>query len=206
MTTLNPSHLPIPGSSRGQAIYDPSSSRDVFPSMDMDHLSDDDDERKGRREGRKRVRGNMPPLPDLRFEQTISEKGPIPSSTEKEEELDVGLVTGAENDEVFHWGRKVRVDWGKVGWITFRDQLISPLIQGALWGWAGIFLSASSMYLRSSLFPASHLRSRDTGRVVGGGGGGVAQAGGGEVVGSGQGWWRRWVKSFAGGLETSTTI
>jgi hypothetical protein len=29
--------------------------------------------------------------------------------------------------------RMVRIDWGGVAWVTTRDQLISPLLQGALW-------------------------------------------------------------------------
>lgn len=38
------------------------------------------------------------------------------------------LVTSAEEDEVFHWGREVDVDWRMVGWVTFRDHVgVVPL-------------------------------------------------------------------------------
>lgn len=77
-------------------------------------------------------------------------------------------------------------------------QLLSPMVQGALWGWAGLALSASSMYLRSALYPASHVGK---GRIVGGSG---ASSGGGGAVGSNEGWWGKWVKSWAGGLEAAT--
>ena len=29
----------------------------------------------------------------------------------------------AEDDEVFHWGREVDVNWGMVSWVTLRDQV-----------------------------------------------------------------------------------
>jgi hypothetical protein len=75
------------------------------------------------------------------------------------------------------------------------------MVQGALWGWAGLALSASSMYLRSALYPESHI---GRGRIVGGSGGSTRQAGGGDAVGESGGWWRSWVKSWAGGLEAAT--
>jgi hypothetical protein len=30
-------------------------------------------------------------------------------------------------------GEVVHIKWGKVAWITIRDQIISPLLQGAFW-------------------------------------------------------------------------
>ena len=80
-------------------------------------------------------------------------------------------------------------------------QFFSPLVQGALWGWAGIAWSASSLYLRSALYPASHMGK---GRIGGGPGGTVSQAGGGEAVGEPEGWWRSWIKSWGGGVQTAT--
>jgi hypothetical protein len=77
-------------------------------------------------------------------------------------------------------------------------QLLSPMVQGALWGWAGLALSASSMYLRSALYPESHIGK---GRIVGGSG---ASSGGGGAVGQSGGWWGKWVKSWAGGFEAAT--
>ncbi|KAJ5619005.1 hypothetical protein N7510_002989 [Penicillium lagena] len=45
----------------------------------------------------------LPPLPDLRFEQSY-----------------LASLKGAET-------------WGRVGWITVRDQVLLPLIQGTIW-------------------------------------------------------------------------
>ena len=33
------------------------------------------------------------------------------------------LTTSANEDEVFHWGREVQVEWRKAAWVTFRDQV-----------------------------------------------------------------------------------
>lgn len=50
-----------------------------------------------------RRRPNLPPLPDLRFEQSY-----------------LASLNGADT-------------WGRVAWITVRDQMLLPLIQGTLW-------------------------------------------------------------------------
>lgn len=75
MTSLDPSHNIFRKSSgrHAQAVYN---AQDA-PSTAEDDLSDDemgvDDhvraQRRGKKEGRKRVRQAMPPLPDQRFEQ-----------------------------------------------------------------------------------------------------------------------------------------
>lgn len=80
-------------------------------------------------------------------------------------------------------------------------QLFAPLVQGALWGWATIFLSATGVALRASLYPARHT---PRGKIAGGPGGSTSTAGGGEAVGGE--WWRKWVKSWFGGVETSAVI
>lgn len=84
MTTLNPSHNPFRASEgrHAQAVYQASSqpegpsagtaSTSRFPDNFVDELESVDDDvpaRRGRREGRQRVRRAMPPMPDLRFEQ-----------------------------------------------------------------------------------------------------------------------------------------
>ena len=48
-------------------------------------------------------RSNLPPLPDLRFEQSY-----------------LASLEGAET-------------WWRIAWITARDQLVLPLVQGTLW-------------------------------------------------------------------------
>ncbi|RPD75479.1 hypothetical protein L226DRAFT_430841, partial [Lentinus tigrinus ALCF2SS1-7] len=111
----------------------------------MIHASEETEERLRRISERRRI----PPVPDLRFEYSYTrsvsqyvhvERAPAPSSAkgkekavDVEEEHDTGAVAvGA--------GEVVRVDWGRVIWITTRDQVISPLVQGALWGVASHFL------------------------------------------------------------------
>ena len=53
--------------------------------------------------------------------------------------------------------------------------------------------------MRSALYPPTHV---SRGRIVGGAGGSTEQAGGGSAVG-GLGWWRNWVKSWGGAIETA---
>ncbi|WWC69570.1 uncharacterized protein I206_103513 [Kwoniella pini CBS 10737] len=215
MTSFNPSHNPF--SSKAQAIHHASSSNndeekskfpDSLPTVHGHH----EDHPEFRKEGRKRVKQNMPVMPDLRFEQSyllsirpyltphptskgITKKGLIekgkPSGT---------LVTSAEEDRVFHWGREVDVDWKNVIWVTLRDQVISPLVQGALWGWATIFLATTGTILRANLYPPNHV---NRGRITGGPISKVDQARGGSIVGQ-SGWWKNWVGSFFGGVQTAT--
>lgn len=78
------------------------------------------------------------------------------------------MVQSADRDEVYFWGREVDVDWSSVAWVTIRDQLFAPLVQGALWGWATVLLSATGVALRASLYPARHTVH---GRIAGGPGG-----------------------------------
>ncbi|OCF39459.1 hypothetical protein I317_06732 [Kwoniella heveanensis CBS 569] len=226
MTSLDPSHIPF--SKSAQAVHhvetsasDDKSSKfpDTLPTVRQRHEGGRG-HRKGKGkhsegEGRERVRQAMPPMPDLRFEQsfllsirpyltprptikTIEEKGSMPSGASHNESK--SLVSGAEDDQVFHWGRQVDVDWKQVGWVTLRDQIVSPLLQGMIWGWATLFLASTGAVLRSSLYPASHIPK---GRIAGGGGAGSKPDAGGKVVGEG-GWWKNWVGSWFGGVETAT--
>ncbi|KAI0822978.1 hypothetical protein BC628DRAFT_1326056 [Trametes gibbosa] len=91
-------------------------------------------------------RRRIPPVPDLRFEYSYVRSvaphvhieqaaSPPPSTSEKGKEKAVeGLVLESQGREV------VRVEWGRILWITTRDQVISPLLQGALWGVASHFM------------------------------------------------------------------
>ena len=83
MTTLNPSHNVFRQSEgrHAQAVYRASEASSSTPpegSDFEDDLSVDDRvervraARRGRKEGRQRVRRAMPPMPDLRFEQVSS--------------------------------------------------------------------------------------------------------------------------------------
>ncbi|OJT02966.1 hypothetical protein TRAPUB_6445 [Trametes pubescens] len=93
-------------------------------------------------------RRRIPPVPDLRFEysyvrsvapyvhieQVSSEQASIPTSEKGKEKavegVDVGEPATASTRQVTD---VVHVDWGRIVWITTRDQVISPLLQGALW-------------------------------------------------------------------------
>lgn len=89
------------------------------------------------------------PIPDLRFEQVylkriqdcihiesiardVKEKGPeLPVEVETE---DIGFASATHTRPLVNSTQQVvRVDWGKVVYITLRDQVMMPLLQGMLW-------------------------------------------------------------------------
>ncbi|BCS20171.1 DUF1770 domain-containing protein [Aspergillus puulaauensis] len=72
-------------------------------------------------------RHNLPPLPDLRFEQSY-----------------LASLRGADT-------------WGRVAWITIRDQVLLPLIQGTLWTLA---LSGWRFWNRTASLSGQTLGSR----------------------------------------------
>ena len=87
-------------------------------------------------------RRRMPPVPDLRFEysylrsvsQYVHLEQRSASGKGKAKEKEEAEGEGENEDEAVLAGSEVvRVEWGRVLWITTRDQLISPLLQGALW-------------------------------------------------------------------------
>lgn len=141
MTSLNPSHIPLgfgakdPQKSRGQAIHRPS------PGSDSLH--------------------KLPAIPDLRFEQSymlsiapyVHWRDSSSSSTsasgmrsEKGKAVEnAALVSAAEAD--VQAVEVVSIEWNRVIWITVRDQVISPLLQGTIWyvSWWLICLICLSM-------------------------------------------------------------
>jgi len=127
MTTLDPSHIPSrKHNSRGQAVYDASPSR-RFPL----------------------------PIPDLRFEQSylksiapyIRRRDTVPKSRRNANEKEDNLKVEEKMDEVEAATLVAKVEdlpderpsdiyaieWQRVTYVTFRDQVISPLLQGLLW-------------------------------------------------------------------------
>ncbi|KAI0739101.1 hypothetical protein C8Q80DRAFT_1339530 [Daedaleopsis nitida] len=99
-------------------------------------------------------RRHIPPLPDLRFEysylrgvaQYVRLERPhsqtaAPSTTsENGKETEKAAEAGEDGLEDVQLSGGVHVQWGRVLWITTRDQVLSPLLQGAAWGVASHFL------------------------------------------------------------------
>lgn len=91
-------------------------------------------------------RRRIPPVPDLRFEQSYlrsvrpyvhvelverkpdelprDEKGKVAAEPE---DYDLSTRPTARKQE------NIQVQWANVLWVTTKDQILSPLIQGALW-------------------------------------------------------------------------
>lgn len=77
-------------------------------------------------------------IPDLRFERSylnsiashVHVKPLQGSSLRNSHEDDLDFASASATDGVEY---SVVVDWRKVAWITMRDQMISPLVQGAVW-------------------------------------------------------------------------
>jgi hypothetical protein len=104
------------------------------------------------------------PIPDLRFEQVylkriqdcihiqqdVKEKGreqPVEADTGDTEYTACTHVTPLLNSSQ----QVVRVDWGKIAYITLRDQVMMPLLQGMLWGIIGTYYRPFVAYARGSL-------------------------------------------------------
>ncbi|TDL22698.1 hypothetical protein BD410DRAFT_839412 [Rickenella mellea] len=143
MTSLDPSHIPFPQrrdhASRGKAIIHPSGSSPLIPA-----------------------------IPDLRFEQsylrsiapfmrtrtTNTSHSPGTSSSanklhSEEKHAAMGVVQPV--DSASAGLQVVSIDWAGVLWITVRDQVLSPLVQGTVWGFAGLFLRPLASLLGSKI-------------------------------------------------------
>ena len=110
---------------------------------DMIRASEETEDKLRRISERRRI----PPVPDLRFEYSYT-RSVAPyvhlerPAGDKGKEKAVG--TGGEGEEGEEGGEGrdghevagaeiMRVQWGRVLWITMRDQVISLFLQGALW-------------------------------------------------------------------------
>lgn len=105
---------------------------------DMIRASEETEDKLRRISERRRI----PPVPDLRFEYSYTrsvsqyvhvDRVPPPSSEKGKEKATDGDEEQDSSAVAVGAGELVRVDWGRVIWITTRDQVISPLVQGALW-------------------------------------------------------------------------
>ncbi|KAI0326161.1 hypothetical protein GY45DRAFT_1259545 [Cubamyces sp. BRFM 1775] len=81
-------------------------------------------------------RRRMPPVPDLRFEysyvRSVAPYVHIDSTTASGKGKEKAVLGSYSGEVAPSAGEVVRVEWGNILWITTRDQLISPLLQGAL--------------------------------------------------------------------------
>lgn len=89
-------------------------------------------------------RPRLPVIPDLRFEYSYVrsvrryvqvERVSPPQSSEHEEyeAIDVPRHQEKSGEVSLRPSEVITVQWGKVLWVTFRDQVISPFVQGTLW-------------------------------------------------------------------------
>jgi len=133
MTSLDPTHLPSQTHrSRGAAVYDlPNSSKRLSL-----------------------------PIPDLRFEQSYLKSiaryihrvdtptEETEEKTQKEETIeDVALTRRIDNSPKDIYS----IEWGKVCYITVRDQVIMPLVQGLVLGIASFYFRPLLASLTASL-------------------------------------------------------
>ena len=78
----------------------------------------------------RRQRIAVPAIPDLRFEHTYLRNVRKHVHVER---VKTHSHDKAEVQDLSPGAEVVHVAWGNVLWITFKEQLISPLIQGLLW-------------------------------------------------------------------------
>ncbi|PWZ02916.1 hypothetical protein BCV70DRAFT_214414 [Testicularia cyperi] len=106
----------------------------------------------------------LPTLPDLRFEQSYIatiRQHLHGQETKEAEHLDhyeklthiVEVTQPRVDAELEFWSGNLRIEWFPVLYITLRDQVLSPLIQGAVWGLGGILLSQVRQYFSATSRP-----------------------------------------------------
>ncbi|KAG2342327.1 hypothetical protein BDR05DRAFT_983315 [Suillus weaverae] len=102
------------------------------------------------------------PIPDVRFEQTYLSRVQTCIHVEEIAGRGGGVDSTLSTDDSFTVAthvspvitssqRVTRVDWGKLAWITVRDQVIVPLLQGLLWGLVGTYYRPFVGVLKNSL-------------------------------------------------------
>ncbi|KAG9024233.1 hypothetical protein FRB95_011754 [Tulasnella sp. JGI-2019a] len=204
MTTLDPSHIPNPFSTAkhtawGQATHTP-------PNLDSEY-PDEVPTTSGPSSSRPGGALHVPRIPELRFEQSYllsikpfihqgghRERQAAETETEHHEATRALVKEGVLDDSLY--GVPLHIDWQGVAWVTLRDQFLSPIVQGAVWGTASIFLVPATQRFWS-LFKAGDgkssavLQSQQT----------TPPSGPTEV-----GPWRRWLKTWFGALQTNTVL
>ncbi|KIJ23847.1 hypothetical protein M422DRAFT_786053 [Sphaerobolus stellatus SS14] len=144
MTSLDPSHLPT------RAGHDPRSRGQAVQYSTI-----------GTHDGRHKV---TLPIPDLRFEQSYLRSlkrygGVAAYKDEKKGKVELGGEV-ARVEEANVYGVPMRIEWGWVVYITARDQVLSPFIQGAALlaatAYLRPFLRSAGSYVRSSISNTLH--------------------------------------------------
>ncbi|TFK49043.1 hypothetical protein OE88DRAFT_458911 [Heliocybe sulcata] len=116
-------------------------------------------------------------LPDLRFETSyLKSIRRYVQVSEEEQEWD-GKMEPLRRDV------QVQVEWGKVLWVTIRDQVLSPFVQGAVWGYASLFIRPIFASLRSRTGLDQKPKKAEEGRAAG--------------------WLRNWFRASLGGVTAS---
>ncbi|KAJ3874216.1 hypothetical protein F5051DRAFT_417385 [Lentinula edodes] len=100
-------------------------------------------------------RPHFPPLPDLRFEVTYLKsiqpyirfhQHPTNAKTKIPDFAEVDRITSMKTEslKILEGEEVIEIEWMGVLWITVRDQIISPLIQGTLWALVSFYVSPFS--------------------------------------------------------------
>jgi hypothetical protein len=127
--------------------------QDVYPSSEDSDLDIFEPSNHDQQRSKLLSRALLPSIPDLRFEQSylksiiafvhveemsqelrvVGEKGKGMAKIESPQEPGTQEVRRDVKPIVDSKHHLVNVEWSQVVWITTRDQLISPFLQGALW-------------------------------------------------------------------------
>ncbi|KAJ3927536.1 MAG: hypothetical protein NXY57DRAFT_903731 [Lentinula lateritia] len=105
-------------------------------------------------------RPHFPPLPDLRFEVTYLQSiqpyirfhqrpanaRPANAKTKIPDFAKIDQTTSMKTEslKLLEGEEVIEIEWMGVLWITVRDQIISPLIQGTLWALVSFYVSPFS--------------------------------------------------------------
>jgi len=140
----------------------------------------------------------IPVVPDLRFEQSYLQSIKPYVHIVQHNSVDIPIdakgkmkaVAVDETERNLAHREDIQIQWGRVVWITTRDQVISPLLQGALRGLAGVFLVPllNGLGERFQIWWAK----------------GATPAGRPRSEGHGVGWLRDWVSSLTAGSSGGT--
>ncbi|KAJ7040730.1 hypothetical protein C8F04DRAFT_911149, partial [Mycena alexandri] len=84
-------------------------------------------------------RAALSTIPDLRFEYGFL-RSVRPYFRLRNNNSD-SKGKGKEKETVTDSSDTLEIQWRDVAWVTTRDQVLSPLLQGALWAIAGYFLT-----------------------------------------------------------------